>query len=218
MAHAEQKEFVKIVKQFFPEYFNKKIVLEVGSLDINGNTRNEFTDCEYTGIDVAAGSNVDVVCQGQDFDGADNYFDVVISCEVMEHNPFWKETMKNMIRVCKNDGMVIMSCATKGRKEHGTARTDPEASPLTVELGWDYYKNLTENDFVNADITKDLDAVFWVNLNSFDLYMLGFKKGSEKNKILRANEIKKLYKSMHFKSLKSMRRKFKSYLGLIKEQ
>jgi 2-polyprenyl-3-methyl-5-hydroxy-6-metoxy-1,4-benzoquinol methylase len=64
------------------------------------------------------------------FDALAGLFDVVISCEVMEHNPFWVATLTNMIRLLKPGGLLVMSCATIGRKEHGTARSLPGASPL----------------------------------------------------------------------------------------
>jgi SAM-dependent methyltransferase len=216
MAHLEQKEFVVNVKKQFPEYFTNKKVLEVGSLDINGNTRSKFKNCEYTGIDVAAGPNVDVVCQGQDFDAADNTYDVVISCEVMEHNPHWLATMQNMTRVCKDNGLIIMSCATVGRKEHGTARTDPESSPLTVELGWNYYLNLTEQDFIKENATQGMQAVFWTYWKSFDLYMVGFKGKGNDALIKRVEELKKQYEKMHWNSIKAIRRKLKHQIGLIR--
>lgn len=215
MAHIEQKEFIGLVKAYFPEYFSNRNVLEVGSLDINGNTRNFFSHCHYTGIDVAAGPNVDIVCQGQDYAAPDNTYDVVISCEVMEHNPYWVHTMKNMTRVCKANGLIIMSCATKGRKEHGTARTDPDSSPLTVELGWNYYKNLTEQDFKNQGADQGIESVFWVNWKSFDLYMLGFKQSQDTSHVARAQSLKDHYKRLHWQSLKSIRRKLKSKLGLF---
>jgi len=50
-----------------------------------------FSDCDYIGLDVAPGNGVDIVCEGQNYDAPDESFDVVISCEVMEHNPFWRK-------------------------------------------------------------------------------------------------------------------------------
>lgn len=37
MAHAQQKIFCLSIKQKLPEYFKIKFVLDIGSLDINGN-------------------------------------------------------------------------------------------------------------------------------------------------------------------------------------
>ena len=64
MAHREQRFFCEAVRNTFPQYFNGKKVLEVGSLDINGSIRDLFQNCEYTGIDLGEGKGVDVICPG----------------------------------------------------------------------------------------------------------------------------------------------------------
>ena len=174
MAHKGQQDFIQLVQRQFPDFFANP-----GPRNRQPGyqrlVRSQFTNCAYTGIDVAVGPGVDMVCQGQDYGGPDDSFDVVISCEVMEHNPHWAETMKNMIRVCKPGGLVLMTCATLGRGEHGTARTSPNSSPLTVELGWNYYRNLTARDFKKLRTTEGLSCVFAYNWKSHDLYLVGIK-------------------------------------------
>jgi SAM-dependent methyltransferase len=177
MAHKQQLDFVHMSSSQLPQYFCGAAVLEIGSLDISGSVRQFYRDCSYTGIDVAQGKGVDVVCQGQDFGASDGSFDQVISCEAMEHNPSWRETFENMIRLTKEGGLVVMTCATYGRPEHGTTRTMPEASPLTVEKGWDYYKNLGSSDFVKVfNFQKSFSSYrFWSNWSSKDLYFIGLR-------------------------------------------
>jgi SAM-dependent methyltransferase len=107
-----------------------------------------------------------------------NSFDVAISCECFEHDPHHIKTIENMIRLVKPGGLVVFSCATTGRKEHGTTRSEPQSSPLTVGLGWDYYKNLEEKDIrEHIDINKHFSEYqFSNNLNVFDLYFYGIKR------------------------------------------
>jgi len=179
MAHRTQLQYVRLLAETLPEFFHNCRVLEIGSLDINGSIRSFFHNCDYVGLDVADGDGVDVVCEGQKYDAPDDSFDVVISCEAMEHNPYWVETFRNMIRLCRPGGLVVMTCATTGRPEHGTARTTPDASPLTVELGWNYYKNLTERDFRRAFDTAMAGFGahrFWVNWSFYDLLFVGIKE------------------------------------------
>jgi SAM-dependent methyltransferase len=177
MSHPEQLAFIDEVRTVFPRHFKGARVLEIGSLDINGTIRNRFEGCQYTGLDVAEGPGVDVACQGQDYDAPDASFDTVISCEVMEHNPAWRETFRNMVRLCRPDGLVVMTCATWGRAEHGTARSEPGMSPLTVEKGWTYYQNLRAADFLEAGVTEGLGAWrFFQNWRSFDLYFVGLRR------------------------------------------
>jgi hypothetical protein len=76
-----------------------------------------------------------------------------------------------------------MTCATTGRPEHGTARTEPESSPLTVGIGWSYYKNLSEKHFRRSVDFGQFEAHrFFTKWNHFDLLFVGIKKGGEAGK------------------------------------
>jgi uncharacterized protein (UPF0335 family) len=55
MALPGQLEFVEMLAEALPQYFQRSRVLEVSSLDINGSVRHLFTDCRCTGLDVAPG-------------------------------------------------------------------------------------------------------------------------------------------------------------------
>jgi len=200
--HAEVMEFVEITRSLFPKMFVGKRVLEIGSQDINGGVRTLFSDCDYIGLDVAPGNGVDIVCEGQNYDAPDESFDVVISCEVMEHNPFWAETLTNMIRLLKPGGLMVMSCATVGRGEHGTARTCPAASPLTVEMGWDYYKNLTKWHITRKVDLSSLSAKgfvhYWGGENGGDLYFLAQKAGAGEDATRKIARFKAIYRARFF--------------------
>jgi SAM-dependent methyltransferase len=148
MAHPEQMFFVANVRNYLPDYFRNKKVLEVGSLNINGSVRQYFEGCEYVGIDIAQGRDVDRVGRGEDFGAAAESFDVVITCEMMEHNPEWDRTWLNLLRMLKRDGLLVMTCASAGRRQHGTRRYEPQSSPLQSALENDYYRNLVDGDFL----------------------------------------------------------------------
>lgn len=77
--HIQATNFTLFVKSIFPEYFNKKIVLDVGSGDINGNNRYLFKDCEYNGNDVVQAQNVTVVSKTKDLHFKSETFDTIIS-------------------------------------------------------------------------------------------------------------------------------------------
>lgn len=180
MAHNEQREFFQRVKNAEPSAFVGGKVLEVGSLDINGTVRDFFESPEeYIGIDVGPGPGVDRVLDGKDIDYPDDYFDVTVSAECFEHNPHWVETFEHMVRVTKRSGFIMFTCASEGRAEHGTARSDVGSSPLTVAKGWNYYRNLNEEDFDNH-LGGLLDGGwrFYYNPESKDLYFIGRKDDS----------------------------------------
>lgn len=153
-------------------------MVEIGSLNINGTVRDFFKPTAYLGVDVGPGNGVDLVAEGQNLDFPDNHFDVAISAECFEHNPYWAETFANMHRMAR---VVIFTCASEGRPEHGTHDAHPTSSPLTLE--WDYYRNLTAADFKQ---TFDLQAMFIEHLFEYnaasqDLYFWGIKHAADTN-------------------------------------
>lgn len=177
MSHPAQQEYVRNLSKQFPQNFNNAKVLEVGSLDINGTMRSHFKDCDYTGVDVAEGPSVDLVCEGQLVDHPDGTYDTTGSCNCFEHNPFWVETFQNMYRMTKKDGLVFITVPTTGAPEHGTSNAKPEDSPLTVGKGWEYYKNLTEEDFrTNFDIDSMFHSYKFETNDTPELFFQGFKK------------------------------------------
>lgn len=180
MAHFQQLKFVETTKSIFPDYFSNKKILEIGSWSAFGSVRDFFTECQYTGADVLPGPGVDIVCPGQDLTLPDSSFDTCISCECFEHNPFWQQTFMNMVRMLRSGGLCVVTCATTGRKEHGTKRSSPGAS-LTTDITntEDYYMNLTSHDFTeNIDLRQYFqDFRFFKNMYSKDLYFVGVKRG-----------------------------------------
>ena len=171
--HRQQAQFVRQVKRVFPSHFRGVAVLEVGSFDVNGTIRPVFDATRYVGVDVAPGPGVDVVCSGHEYRSADR-FDVAISTECFEHNPFYAETFLNMVRHVRPGGMVLFTCASEGRLEHGTPRSEPASSPGSANLFGDYYRNLTEADFADLDLSGLFsEHRFFRNRTSHDLYFVG---------------------------------------------
>ena len=191
MAHPEQAEFFVGVRQHHPEFFVGARVLEVGSLDINGSVRELFSSCDYAGVDLQLGPGVDLARQGQLVDFPTGHFDTTISAECLEHNPFWRETVANMLRMTRPGGLVLISCATTGRLEHGTTRTNPEASPFTSAERWEYYENLTAGDLESSLNLEGwlADWSSWVNFITRDLYFVGIRHGGDAmlNETMKAN-------------------------------
>ena len=160
MAHEAQQNFFREVKLRFPKYFTDVKVLDIGSLDINGNTRHFFSHpFSYCGVDLALGNNVDVACPGHLFESS-YQFDVVMSGECFEHDLYYGRTILNMIKLLKPKGLMIFTCASTGRPEHGTLRTSPDNAPFLAGMSekWaNYYKNLTEDDI---RCFLDVDGIF----------------------------------------------------------
>jgi SAM-dependent methyltransferase len=186
MAHQQQIDFCKSVKKNHPDFFTNKLVVDIGSLDINGNNQYLFDDCHYLGVDLLLGKNVDMASMGHKFGLPDQSVDVVISTECFEHDQFYTLTLNNILRMLKPGGLFLFSCATTGRPEHGTRRTNPSDAPFTQEFGdWaDYYKNLEEVD-IRAVINVDEEFqnyAFSIGHETHDLYFWGIKKGILENR------------------------------------
>lgn len=152
MSHAAQRSFCSAVRRRCPERFVSPSVLDVGSLDVNGNNRWLFSNtAKYLGIDLVAGKNVDLVVPvGSILDS----FDIVISTECLEHDPEWLATLQAMCRRVRPDGMLLLTCAGPTRHEHGTRRF-----PKTGMAPQDYYQNRTVQDALQAMACVDWSLV-----------------------------------------------------------
>lgn len=111
--------------------FSKKVVplshqgmkiLEVGSRDVNGSSRNLFDrfNPEYVGIDICKGPGVDVVMDVKELKVkfSHEYFDVVISTEMIEHCYEWQDAIFNMLTVLKPGGILILTTRSPGFPLH----------------------------------------------------------------------------------------------------
>lgn len=173
MAHDAQRDFIAKTKLKFPTSFENAKVLEVGSVNINGTVRDFFTNpSTYIGLDLAPGNCVDVVCSGHLYDTSE-IFDIAISTECFEHDSEWRSTFLNMIRLTKPGGLIVFTCASYNRPEHGTNRTSPSDS-LSSAFS-DYYMNLGPKEFNEAFVMSDLfeDYYFEINDSPSDLYFWG---------------------------------------------
>lgn len=189
MAHKEQWIFCNNVKSKFPNYFKNVKVLDIGSFDVNGNEEFLFENCEFYGLDLMEGPGVDIVCSAHEYDAPDSTYDTIISCECWEHNPVYKESIQNAVRLLKSNGLFLFTCATTGRPVHGVKSLEKYCSnkydnwktmPNVAKEKWDneYYKNLTELDIKEC---LDFDSIFSnyefkVEPNHCDLYFWGIKK------------------------------------------
>jgi SAM-dependent methyltransferase len=189
MAHKEQIDYVNRIKGQFPQFFNNKKVLGIGTFNVCGTEDEYFENCDYQGLDLGPGPGVDIVCPAQEYDAPDNTFDTIISCECFEHNPFYKETIQNAVRMLKSGGMFLFTCATTGRPVHGTKSLEEESKkkfinwktmPNVVRENWDneYYKNLTEEDIREClDFDDKFESYqFEIESNHCDLFFWGVKK------------------------------------------
>jgi SAM-dependent methyltransferase len=129
-----------VSKEAIHDAKNRRVsVLDVGSYDVNGSVRRIFVDagCDYLGVDRVEGPNVGMVMNAHDLTFPDEAFDVVVSCEMLEHDSAFWLSLKEMGRVLKRGGTLIITARGNGFIYHNAPdywRFMPESAELWAEL------------------------------------------------------------------------------------
>ncbi|WOO40815.1 methyltransferase domain-containing protein [Rubellicoccus peritrichatus] len=111
-------------KHIDPQWIRGKSVIDVGACDFNGSIRpliEQWGCASYLGVDMISGRGVDKVINADNLidEFGENSFDVVLSLEMMEHSRNWQASLHNMKRICKPDGLLIITAPSKGYMYHG---------------------------------------------------------------------------------------------------
>lgn len=138
--HTEVLNFLDRVRTYRPDLFGDQRVVEFGSYVINGSVRGLFDRCDYTGVDWRPGYGVDVVALAHQYAPVEGSppIDLCISTEMLEHDPYWRDSVANMVALLRTGGSVILTCAAPGRPVH---ETDCAPAP-------DYYKPVSAVELV----------------------------------------------------------------------
>lgn len=92
-------------------------VVDIGSCDVNGSYKGFFDHpgWHYTGVDLAAGANVDVVLTSPyRLPFASHSVDVVVSGQAFEHVEYFWLTWLEMARVVRPGGHVFLVAPSRG--------------------------------------------------------------------------------------------------------
>lgn len=92
-------------------------IVDIGSYDVNGSYK-QFMDSpkwRYTGIDLSAGPNVDVVLSSPyRLPFQSHSVDVIVSGQAFEHIEFFWLTWLEMTRVLKPGGLIFLVAPSRG--------------------------------------------------------------------------------------------------------
>lgn len=109
LAHAEA---------FFALYGTRaRNALDFGSRNVNGSMRSVCPPAiAYTGVDMEAGTGVDVVvAPGQILPFDKDHFDLVLSSSCLEHDPCFWETFLELMAVLAPGGYAYLNVPSNGR-------------------------------------------------------------------------------------------------------
>lgn len=114
---------MKNMDNFIADYLEGKtgIVIDVGSLDINGSYRELFEGWNYIGIDVVQGKNVDLVLSHPNnwWMFSNECIDVIISGQCFEHVEDHDALMLEIARTLKVGGICCIIAPSGGDPDHG---------------------------------------------------------------------------------------------------
>ena len=131
--------FRDIIKKQYPELFSVDRILECGSLDINGSLQALFNYREYITVDWRCGRGVGYVSLVHEYrEKPDGYFDIVISTEMFEHDPYWQKSLTRMLELLRPDGSMMVTMAIEDRDPH-----ELDCSPRS-----NYYENIDTEEFM----------------------------------------------------------------------
>lgn len=173
--HLTCMKWLEYCRDKYPEHFNDCRVLEMGSMNINGSVRPYFKNCEHIGIDWMPGPLVDVVSLAHKVRFR-RKFKTLISCSMLEHDPYWEKSLIKMIDLLADDGALFLSWGGIGNLPHCyNSAPDGGFHPLKASLVFDYLinKGLHIHEFGGEDrIMKYLkldDLDLRIAVNCFNL-------------------------------------------------
>lgn len=135
--HPEAYDFIQRCRLSLGDISSMRI-LEFGAHNVNGSPRPLFEGCQsYTGLDPWPGPGVNIMARAQDLFRNDDHwkYDLVISAEVLEHDPDWIGQIDAASRALKPGGKLIITAAAHPRPPH---RCDGTPGDLQGE----YYGNM----------------------------------------------------------------------------
>lgn len=177
MSHAQQVDFFKglIGNISGVSRFSRKAILEMGSFNVNGAVRDLFfcprepaiPPARYVGVDWRGGPGVDHICLFHDMPWTEE-FDVLVSCNAFEHDPYWKKSIEAGLRALRAGGEIIFMAAGTGYPAH-----EVNSSPSDG-----HYKNIEPQEFCDHLTACGAVGVMTVFTDPPDVAFHGIKRAS----------------------------------------
>lgn len=118
MHKSSYEHMEKLVNKYLLD-IPKLNIIDIGSYNVIGSYKTLFTKNNwiYTGVDTAAGPNVDIVLEDPyKLPFPDNHTDVIVSGQAFEHIEFFWLTFQEMTRILKPMGYIFLLAPSRGRE------------------------------------------------------------------------------------------------------
>lgn len=170
MHKTAQETFKLFLEKYLPRNkLRRKKILEVGSLNVNGNLKKLILSFNhyYIGVDLKKGPGVDIVLNDPyKFPIESNEFDAVICSSVFEHTDFFWLTLIEMARILKPNGLIYINAPSNGYFHQfpiDSYRFYPDAgNSFTNWLTYNRYKPILLESFLGFRDGCPSDSV-WVD-------------------------------------------------------
>lgn len=171
-ARSEQRFMLGLLKRQLPDYFRHRQVLEIGRPGATAATQEWFDQCRIVTPNSSAAANADAM---ESYPATGQSFDTIVSCESLEHLPQWRDAFLNAMRVMKSAGLMFVSCAGHGRRQHETKRY-----PSGEHGSDEYYRNLAPEDFAGIDFDRCFRTWAFIQDHTVhDLYFMGLGRTAQ---------------------------------------
>jgi SAM-dependent methyltransferase len=143
-----------------------EIVYEVGAYDHNGCARDFMHPrwMRWVGIDLLAGPGVDHVGDAEVILPTLDRCDVLVSTEVLEHSPRWRQLVAAMCNALADGGLLIITCAGPGREPHSA---DGDGPPHDGE----HYANVDHIELADVAALNGVRRLISLGINGDTRYL-----------------------------------------------
>ena len=168
---------------FFKTYISageKKVIVEIGSLDVNGSIREVAPKgAKYIGLDFAEGKGVDIILDDPyTLPFEESSIDVCVSSSVFEHSEMFWLLFLEILRILKPNGLFYLNAPSNGnfhRYPVDCWRFYPDSGKALVTWAKrnNYSPGMLEsfvsnqidiwNDFVAVFVKEDVHAIEYPN-------------------------------------------------------
>ena len=106
---------VKFYEKYCVENIENKVVIDIGSMDINGTLKPIFNQAKaYIGIDQFPGKNVDIISSSHKINLENDYADIVVTSSCFEHDDMFWISFLEICRIVKPNGHFYINAPSNG--------------------------------------------------------------------------------------------------------